>query len=46
MGDGPVFQHVAAALLQRGVEPADLHVARPTLEEVFLQIVGKPEEEH
>jgi ABC-2 type transport system ATP-binding protein len=45
MGDGPVFQHVAAALLQRGIEPADLRVERPTLEEVFLQIVGKQEEE-
>ncbi len=45
MGDGPVFQHVAAALLQRGIEPADLRLERPTLEEVFLQIVGKQEEE-
>lgn len=44
-GDGPVFQHVAAALLERGIEPEDLRVERPTLEEVFLQIVGKPEEE-
>src|SRR5579884_3384316 len=44
-GDGPVLQHVASALLQQGIEPADLRVERPTLEEVFLQIVGKPEEE-
>jgi ABC-2 type transport system ATP-binding protein len=44
-GEGPVFQHVAAALLQRGIEPDDLRVERPTLEEVFLQIVGKPEKE-
>ena len=45
VGDGPVLQHVAAALLQQGIEPDDLRVERPTLEEVFLQIVGKPEEE-
>ncbi len=45
-GEGPVFQHVAAALLQRGIEPDDLRVERPTLEEVFLQMVGKQEEEH
>ncbi len=44
-GDGPVFQHVAAALLQQGIEPADLHMERPTLEDAFLQIVGKPEKE-
>jgi ABC-2 type transport system ATP-binding protein len=44
-GDGAVFQHVAAALLQRGIEPDDLRVERPTLEEVFLQMVGKSDEE-
>jgi len=44
-GDGPVFQHVAAALLQRGIEPDDLRVERPTLEDVFLQLVDKVEGE-
>lgn len=42
-GEGPVFQHVAAALLQRGIEPGDLRVKRPTLEDVFLELVGTPE---
>ena len=44
-GDGPVLQHVAAALLQRGIEPDDLQIKRPSLEEVFLQIVGTSEKE-
>ncbi len=44
-GEGPVLQYVAAALLQRGIEPSDLHVQRPTLEDVYLQLVGKPAEE-
>ncbi len=44
-GDGPVFQHVAAALLQRGIEPEDLRLERPNLEDVFLQLVGKTEGE-
>src|SRR5258708_11317437 len=43
--EGPVLQYVAAALLQRGIEPSDLHVQRPTLEDVYLQLVGKPAEE-
>jgi ABC-2 type transport system ATP-binding protein len=46
-GEGPLFQHVAAALLQRGIEPDDLQVERATLEDVFLHLVGVPaEEEH
>lgn len=44
-GDGSVLQHVAAALLQRGIEPDDLRVERPTLEDVFLEMVGKSDEE-
>jgi ABC-2 type transport system ATP-binding protein len=44
-GEGPVLQHVAAALLAQGIELDDLHVRRPSLEEVFLKIVGTPEEE-
>jgi ABC-2 type transport system ATP-binding protein len=46
-GEGPVLQQVAAALLQRGIEPDDLQAERPTLEDVFLHLVGKPAaEEH
>ncbi|MBN2204956.1 MAG: ABC transporter ATP-binding protein, partial [Thermoleophilia bacterium] len=39
-GDGPVLAHVAAALLARGLEPPDLRVERPTLEETFLRLTG------
>ena len=39
-GDGPVLAHVAAALLARGLEPPDLRVERPTLEETFLKLTG------
>ncbi len=39
-GDGPVLAHVAGALLARGLEPADLRVERPTLEETFLKLTG------
>jgi ABC-2 type transport system ATP-binding protein len=44
-GEGPVLQHVAATLLQRGIEASDLEVKRPTLEDVFLHLVGTPAEE-
>jgi ABC-2 type transport system ATP-binding protein len=39
-GNGPVLTYVAAALLAREIEPADLHVERPTLEETFLKLTG------
>jgi len=39
-GDGPVLTHVAAALLERGLEPVDLRVERTTLEETFLELTG------
>ena len=39
-GDGPVLAHVAGALLARGLEPPDLRVERPTLEETFLKLTG------
>jgi ABC-2 type transport system ATP-binding protein len=42
-GEGPVLQHVAAALLHRGIEPDDLQVERSMLEEAFLQIADKQE---
>lgn len=40
LGDGPVLAHVAAALLARGLAPADLRVERPTLEDTFLKLTG------
>lgn len=39
-GDGPVLAHVAGALLARSLEPADLRVERPTLEDTFLKLTG------
>jgi ABC-2 type transport system ATP-binding protein len=40
VGDGPVLTHVAGALLARGIEPTDLRVDRPTLEDTFLKLTG------
>ena len=39
-GEGPVLNHVAAALLERGLAPLDLRTERPTLEEAFLKLTG------
>lgn len=39
-GDGPVLALVAAALIDHGITPSDLHVEQPTLEDVFLTITG------
>ena len=39
-GEGPVLNHVAAALLERGLAPLDLQTERPTLEETFLGLTG------
>lgn len=40
LGEGPVLNHVAAALLERGFAPLDLQTERPTLEETFLKLTG------
>jgi ABC-2 type transport system ATP-binding protein len=40
LGEGPVLNHVAAALLERGLAPLDLQTERPTLEETFLKLTG------
>jgi len=40
LGEGPVINHVAAALLERGLAPLDLQTERPTLEETFLKLTG------
>jgi ABC-2 type transport system ATP-binding protein len=37
-GEGPVLAHVAAALLERGIEPSDLRTERASLEDVFLTL--------
>jgi ABC-2 type transport system ATP-binding protein len=37
-GDGPMLAHIGAALIAHGMEPADLRVEQPTLEDVFLRI--------
>jgi len=44
-GGGPVLAHVGAALVAHGITPSDLHVERPTLEDVFLTLTGHAMEE-
>ena len=39
-GRGPVLARVAHALVQRGLEPADLRVERPSLEDAYLALTG------
>ena len=43
IGDGPVLPLVAAALVDHGIVPDDLHVEQPSLEDAFLRLVGEPE---
>lgn len=40
-GSGPLLAHVAAALVGRGIAPADLRVDLGTLEDVFLNLSGR-----
>lgn len=40
-GTGPLLARVAAALVDQGIEPADLDVRRPSLEDVFLDLTGQ-----
>ncbi|MBM3957812.1 MAG: ABC transporter ATP-binding protein, partial [Gemmatimonadetes bacterium] len=40
-GDGPVLALVAAALVERGITPADLRMEQPSLEDVFLALTGR-----
>ena len=44
LGEGPVLAHVGAALVSHGCAPADLHVDRMTLEDVFLRLTSTPAE--
>jgi ABC-2 type transport system ATP-binding protein len=39
-GEGPLLALTAAALVERGIVPADLTVEEPSLEEVFLKLTG------
>jgi ABC-2 type transport system ATP-binding protein len=39
-GEGPVLARVAHALVERGMEPVDLRVQLPTLEDAYLALVG------
>lgn len=41
LGEGPLLARVSSALLERGIEPADLDVQQPTLEDVFLTHTGR-----
>lgn len=41
LGEGPLLARVSSALLERGIEPADLDVQQPTLEDVFLAHTGR-----
>jgi ABC-2 type transport system ATP-binding protein len=45
IGEGPVLARTAAALVARGVEPADLRVERDSLEDVFLALTRPAETE-
>lgn len=40
-GKGAVLVRVAAALVGRGIVPADLRMEQPTLEDVFLSLTGE-----
>jgi ABC-2 type transport system ATP-binding protein len=44
-GTGPVLAEVAAALVGRGIRPADLRADQPNLEDVFLSITGRRSDE-
>jgi ABC-2 type transport system ATP-binding protein len=44
-GSGAVVAHVAASLLGHGMEPTDLRVRQPSLEDVFLKLTGRSAED-
>ncbi len=45
VGEGAVVARVGHALIERGIEPADLRVVQPSLEEVYLALTGDDEGE-
>ena len=40
-GSGPVLALTAAALVEHGIIPDDLHMEQPSLEDVFLKLTGR-----
>lgn len=40
-GSGPLLARIAHALVEKGVEPLDLRVETPTLEDVYLSVTGR-----
>jgi ABC-2 type transport system ATP-binding protein len=42
-GEGPLLARVAHALVEHGIEPSDLRVQLPTLEDAYLELVGDAE---
>jgi ABC-2 type transport system ATP-binding protein len=42
VGEGPVLARVAHALVDRGIEPADLRVQLPSLEDAYLALTADP----
>lgn len=44
-GAGPVLAHVGHALVTHGLEPSDLRVHQPTLEDVYLRLTRPDERE-
>jgi hypothetical protein len=44
-GAGPVLAHVGHALVTHGIEPGDLRVHQPTLEDVYLRLTGPESQE-
>jgi ABC-2 type transport system ATP-binding protein len=44
LGSGAVLAHVGAALIEHGLEPADLRVDLPTLEDAYMSLTGAPAE--
>jgi ABC-2 type transport system ATP-binding protein len=44
-GAGPVVAHLGHALVTHGIEPADLRVHQPTLEDVYLRLTGPDSQE-
>jgi ABC-2 type transport system ATP-binding protein len=43
-GHGPVLARIAHALVERGIEPADLRVELPSLEDTYLAIANGADE--
>ncbi len=42
-GGGPLLARVAHALVERGIEPADLSAQTPSLEDAYLALTGEPD---